>query len=116
MSHELSSAQLPPDQEPAEQEEDNDPGGGDGQSKPYTLRLVDAPAPQHDVPHALDCLGVRQHPGEHPHPLLGHPLQRPDDATEQQVRKAGSNAQLHSVHARVAHRREKESEGHARQS
>ena len=39
------------------------------------------------------------------HPLCGHALERPDDAGGEHVGEAGADGELHSVHARVAHRR-----------
>ena len=53
-------SEISSDVNPADQEKDDDPGGGHEDAVEDALALQDAPAPEHDVPHALDCLCVRQ--------------------------------------------------------
>ena len=103
-------------QHPADSEKCQYPGWGYPHAIPDTVGLVDAPASQHDVPHSLHGLGVGKYPGHRHHPLPRHPLQRPDDATEQHVGEAGTDGKFDSVHRTVADGGEKKSKTHARQA
>ena len=109
-------AQFLCDQNPTEEEEDKCPGWGDPKTIPDAAGLHDPPAPQHDVPHTLDCLCVRHNPGKLPRPDLGHPLQWPEDATEQQLGNPGTNCQLHGISRGVADGGEKYSKTHSNKS
>ena len=51
--------------------------------------------------HALHGLRVRKYPGHRHHPPPGHPLQRPDDPTQQHVVQAGPNGNLDCVRRSV---------------
>ena len=112
----LQSPKFPPDKQPAKEEEDYDPCRGHEEPPPDGVGVAQPPAPEHDLPHGLHWLGVRQQPDEGNHPGLGHSLQRPDDPAEQHVGEARADGELHRVHARVADGREKESEAHSRQA
>ena len=103
-------------QHPADSEECQYPGGGYPHAVPDTVGLSDAPASQHDVPHPLNRLGVRKYPRHRHHPLPRHPLQWPDDATEQHVGEAGTDGKFDGVHRSVADSREKKSKTHSRQA
>ena len=105
-------SEFPPDVHPADKKEDDDPGGGHKDAVEDALALEDAPASEHDVPHALDGLSVGQQPCEGDHPVLGDPLQRPDDPREQHVGQGRPHRQLHRVSAVVHNRREEEPETH----
>ena len=109
-------SEFPPDVNPADKEEDDDPGGGHKDAVEDAFALEDAPASEHDVPHGLDSHGVGQQPDEGDHPGLRHPLQRPDDPTQQHVGETGADAELHRVRARVANGREEKSKTHSRQA
>ena len=93
----VKSVEFLPHQHPAESEEGDAPGGGYAHAASETGGLCDAPASQHDVPHPLHSLGVRQQPGERLHPVVEHPLQRPDEAAEQHVVEAGSYRELDGI-------------------
>ena len=110
------SPKFSSDQQPAEEEEHDNPGGGHEESPPDGVGVPHAPAPEHDVPHRLDCHGVGQQLDEGDHPGLGHPLQWPDDAAQQHVGEAGSDRELHRVSARVANGREEKSKTHSRKA
>ena len=111
-----SSVHLLFNQHPAEREKGQYPGRGYGDAIPDTGGLCDAPASQHDVPHALDGLSVGKYSRHRHHPLLRHPLQRPDDAAEQHVGEAGADGKLDGVHGTVADSGEKKSKTHSRQT
>ena len=97
LQRQRQSIEFPAHQHPAESEKGDAPGRGDAQPVPEAGGLRDAPASQHDVPHPLDSLGVRQQPGERLHPLLRHPLQRPDEAAEQHVVETGPYRELDGI-------------------
>ena len=103
-------------QDPAESKKGQYPGGGYTDAVPNTAGLSDAPASQHDVSHALDGLSVGKYSRHRHHPLLRHPLQRPDDAAEQHVGEAGADGKFDGVHGTVADGREKKSKTHSRQT
>ena len=93
----VSSLHFLPHQQPADSEECHYPGRGNPHAVPDTAGLTDAPPSQHDVPHPLHSLRVRQQPGEGFHPVVGHPLQRPDEAAEQHVVEAGPYRELDGI-------------------
>ena len=103
-------------QDPADRKKCQYPGRGYSHAVPDTVGLGDSPASQHDVPHPLDGLGVGKDPGHAHHPRPRHPLQRPDDATEQHVGEAGPDGKFDCVHGTVADGREKKSKTHSRQT
>ena len=47
--------------------------------------------------HALDCLGVREHPGHGNHPLVRDPLQWPPDPAQEHVGQTEPYGELDGV-------------------